>query len=337
MNLNRELKLAIYESSLDESDKEDLLNIVESTDDEEVLSDVFDILESYGSVYMEKKTREQYRIDRFKKKYDFKPTSQGSKEGTITVNGKKYELDMDVKKKTMSVPINKKGDTINVDRQTSAMMTGQSPKINLDENYFKLINNKRRDAILQQEVAHSDRHRSDIEYSKKSEREKMYKYMNDRYSAKHDDHANPREYEADRIAANKTDKSSIKRGVREYYKHVRNDNEEKINRAAINKSKIINEMNDLDYLSKKYERLREQMKKPIINQIKDKINKKDIYEGIEKSKRVKSSDIKKEIKSKFNTDADEDMKLRSKALEDKNIRDSKVYKDTYKIEYDNEK
>ena len=52
---------------------------------------------------------------------------------------------------------------------------------------------------------------------------------------------------------------------------------------------------------------------------------------------MKSSDIKKEIKSKFNTDADEDMKLRSKALEDKNIRDSKVYKDTYKIEYDNEK
>ena len=48
MNLNKELKLAIYESSLDKCDKEDLLNIVESTNDEDVLRDVMDMLtESY--------------------------------------------------------------------------------------------------------------------------------------------------------------------------------------------------------------------------------------------------------------------------------------------------
>ena len=41
----KELKLMIYESSLDVCDKEDLLTIVESTDDEEILSEVFDILE----------------------------------------------------------------------------------------------------------------------------------------------------------------------------------------------------------------------------------------------------------------------------------------------------
>ena len=44
MDLNKELKLMIYESSLDESDKEDLLDIVESTNEEEILSDVVDVL-----------------------------------------------------------------------------------------------------------------------------------------------------------------------------------------------------------------------------------------------------------------------------------------------------
>ena len=97
MNLNKELKLMIYESLLDESDKEDLLNIVESTDDEEILSEVFDVLESCDDIYMEKKTRDEYRIERFKKKFNFIPEEPGSKYGTIEVEGKTYNVRLDPK------------------------------------------------------------------------------------------------------------------------------------------------------------------------------------------------------------------------------------------------
>ena len=46
MNIIDELKLHIYESALDNEDKQDLLEIVESTDDIDVLNNVFDVLEA---------------------------------------------------------------------------------------------------------------------------------------------------------------------------------------------------------------------------------------------------------------------------------------------------
>ena len=51
MNINRELKLAIYESVLDDEDKTKLIDIVESTDDMSVLEDVIEVLEASEKVY----------------------------------------------------------------------------------------------------------------------------------------------------------------------------------------------------------------------------------------------------------------------------------------------
>ena len=78
----KELKLMIYESSLDESDKEDLLNIVESTDDEEILSEVIDVLEASKEEYDKLVEKGQkYRNGQRKSASDFSRTKNAIKTG----------------------------------------------------------------------------------------------------------------------------------------------------------------------------------------------------------------------------------------------------------------
>ena len=82
MNLEKELKLMIYESSLDNEYKEDLLNIVESTDDEEILSEVIDVLEASKEEYDKLVEKGQkYRNGQRKSASDFSRTKNAIKTG----------------------------------------------------------------------------------------------------------------------------------------------------------------------------------------------------------------------------------------------------------------
>ena len=95
------------------------------------------------------KTSKKYKLDNYLKKYDY----QGDKkQGTITVNGEKYNVDRDT---NSFVAKTKEG---NAPRQLSADLLNKDKTIILDKNFEKLKNNKRRDAMLQHEIAHHNNH-----------------------------------------------------------------------------------------------------------------------------------------------------------------------------------
>lgn len=112
------------------------------------------INESGDSIFTEKKTREQYRMEQFKKKYNFEPDDNGKSgknpnRGYITVDGKKYHVDIG---NSNYVVLN---GTI-YPRETEASLL--SDEIILSEEFFKLKNNNRREGILQHEIGHQKYH-----------------------------------------------------------------------------------------------------------------------------------------------------------------------------------
>ena len=106
-------------------------------------------------VLNEKKTREQYARESFKKKYKFEPSKEDPNIGTITdKSGKKYKVDMR-KNNMMNI------GGVNIKRQTMADLSSKDSQINLDKNFFKLKGSnkgERRDATLQHEIGHQNLH-----------------------------------------------------------------------------------------------------------------------------------------------------------------------------------
>lgn len=145
-SLNK-LKLDIYESSLDNENKYELIDIINMYRNKINKNDIF----------TEKKTREEYRVERFKKKYNFKPDKPGSKTGTITINGKTHRVDMDIKNKYMDTPIGKFYRAVSTDNLS------KDGKITIDKSFFDLKNDRRRDSILQHEVGHTKMHTINID------------------------------------------------------------------------------------------------------------------------------------------------------------------------------
>ena len=98
MVFNNELKLAIYESSLDSENKSDLINIVESTTDEEILLDVVDVLESVmgDDVYKYISEKVEFNpikkfIDKIKEIKDVKPREYDGPEKIKNYVDKNYD------------------------------------------------------------------------------------------------------------------------------------------------------------------------------------------------------------------------------------------------------
>lgn len=131
-----ETKLNIYEAYDDgyitQSEKFELLYMVEYesiTDDELIL---------------EKKTRDEYAREKFKKKYNFVPDKDdkyGDK-GTIIANGEKVPIDLG------------KSKYVDGDRRVTGVRYTDKNDILLDPIFFKLKNQKRRDAVLHHELTH---------------------------------------------------------------------------------------------------------------------------------------------------------------------------------------
>lgn len=105
------------------------------------------------NIFTEKATREEYRMSAFKKKYNYDP-----KEKTIVVNGETYKVDLDTKRKTMEVYNIVSGEKEATIRQTAADMGDPDSTIHISADFFKLKNNKRRDAVLQHEIGHIKLH-----------------------------------------------------------------------------------------------------------------------------------------------------------------------------------
>ena len=272
---------------------------------------------------MEMKSKEEYARRSFKKKYNFKEDKPGSNTGTITVDGKTHKVDM---KKSSTAKI---GDQ-EVPRQTANVMTGNDRKILLDKNYFKLKgshNNERRDAILQHEIGHGRLHGVDSDKDKKST--KVFK---------------------DTITKNTKDQSGLdiskikkcygvsghnlrktiydNNGAKDYVKDM-DKSKIKDREAAYSKAKKYEKSaahaNASEFEADRYaaNRTSERAVKKGVNNA-YRLAKQD--KSIKSANGLKNKDDIKNVRKYINNTQATDMKQRSKALKDKDLRDEKIYK-----------
>lgn len=287
-------------------------------------------------VYMiEKRTRDEYAREKFKKKYKFVPDKPGSNKGTITINGEKRHVDMGE-----SSMVNFGGqDTV---RQTAADINSKNGDILLDKNYFKLKNQKRRDAVIQHEVGHTKLHsvRGDsnvadprsfspknrgvarrnaynggkenlesmgketlkmfgIDPSSKSTR----KMLNDNLDA----------------AIGKSDKKYNERSKKNPY---RKEREELLKQAGKYRSKSSSHANEQEFEADRFAANRAGAKN-LKAGVREYTNKtKKMY----KNMKGLSNDQKKQLIKNYNKVNAIDQKARSKALKDKKLRDAELYK-----------
>ena len=128
------------------------------------------------SVFMEKKTREEYAREKFKKKHNFVPdqTKGGNDPNHGTFDrgdGTRRRVDMG---KSKSVPVSSVDDpSEDIDMPRATMVElgkpkNREPNYYLDRSFFKLKNGKRREAILQHEVGHDKFHNTNYTDSSES-------------------------------------------------------------------------------------------------------------------------------------------------------------------------
>lgn len=301
MNKLDQIKLKIFESydreMITESEKDELLYIIE------------------------KKTQEHYSRESFKKKYHFVPDKPGSDKGTITINGEKRHVDIG---KTKYAEF---ADTF-VTRQTMADIGGENGDILIDKNFFKLKNDKRRDAVLQHEFGHTKLHpmngesktadprtfspknkgisrRTIFNNGKKSLAEFGYS-MSDK---------NNRKMLNDTI--DDQCKNSEKYKERSDKNEYRKKREELLKHASKYVSKGSSHANEQEFEADKYAA--------------NKAGTKNLKSGIREYTRMYKKDYKKakipkEAIKDFNKETYTDLKARSKALKDKKLRDADLYK-----------
>lgn len=197
---------------------------------------------------MEMKSKEEYARISFKKKYDFKPDKPGSNTGTITVDGKKYNIDIrnrkyKVNKNQMKNIIKDAQNSLKEDpkvintvvkgkgkifTKSNYYSNNEPGEIILDKKYFKLKgsnNNERRDAILQHEIGHQhDKNK----YYQKDDDNKSRNNAHKIASKYNNEYVNDDEFIADRYSANKTSESANKKALRNYVKLDKKDNNKQV-------------------------------------------------------------------------------------------------------------
>lgn len=112
------------------------------------------MVENGPDLMLEMKSKNEYARRRFKKKYKFTPSKDDPNRGTVTIDGEKYTVDIGKGKSVeFDSPIH--GKQI-LPRSVITVMDDDF--IILNDDFFKLKNQKRRDAILNHEVAHTKLH-----------------------------------------------------------------------------------------------------------------------------------------------------------------------------------
>lgn len=170
---------------------------------------------TWAEEFTEKKTRNDYVRDRFKKKYKYDP-----KTNTIEVNGDRIKVDMD-DSYVRIIKDPETGEIYDNDLRDGTSIEMHPNKDNdlliLDKKFFRLKNDKRREAILQHELGHRKLHRYDAsepDDERKANEKHAQKYLKNKVN----DHLNFMELEADRFAANKAGAKQVIRGLRDFAK-----------------------------------------------------------------------------------------------------------------------
>jgi hypothetical protein len=307
----------------------------------------------YNLQYLqEMKTKEEYRRESFKKKYNYKPSKDNKDEGEITVDGKKYKVDMG-KSKTISV-----GNDI-APRATSSDLIYAGNKVYLDNNFFKLKGskkNQRRDAILQHEIGHSRLHGVKADPDKKSTKvfkntitkntedvwgqgaiSNMSKNERKRF---YEDQANIKDYVKDMDKSKIKDREKAYNTAKKYEKNSEHANasEFEADRYAANRTSASAMKKGLrNYYKVNNKDIKKEIKATQLNDIKDYISdlKNDSNPDIQKYgnhmdqefKNVKNQkSFEKKMQALANNKITTDIKQRSKALKDKDMQNIKLYK-----------
>lgn len=191
---------------------------------------MFNTLDTLNELFIEMKTREQYALDKWKKQYNFEPLNKQGNYGYITVNGEKHKVNLSGKYKQFSdgKMTNFSSVTGIVPRQYIGDTSSDIGTINLNKNYFKLKNKKRRDAILQHEIGHyvlqhlpdPEEKKHELKIKNNNDRYNMVKYIEDHIIKNKSDtnsHKDFQEIEADQYSANRIGSRHLKRAIRNGY------------------------------------------------------------------------------------------------------------------------
>ena len=275
---------------------------------------------------IEKRTRDEYAREKFKKKYKFVPDKPGSNKGTITINGEKRHIDMGKSKF-----IERDDDLL--DRVTSANVYGKNGEIVVDKNFFKLKNAKRRDAVLQHEMGHTKLHstrgdsatadpRSFSQKNRGIARRNLVNSLKEGYG--YDEHHKPDKAtkellgEVADVYVSKRDKRYAEKSEKNPYRKKR---DELLKQAGKYRVKSASHANEQEFEADRY----------AANKSGAKNVKRSAREYVRKdkktTKKLKGFDkLSKEEIKKQNKTEEADLKARSKALKDKKLRDAELYK-----------
>lgn len=243
----------------------------------------------------EMKTREEYARRSFKKKYNFKPDKPGSNSGTITVDGEKINIKMGADK-------------------TVAHLLDKDSTIDIkDKTFFKLKgsnNSDRRDAMLKHEIGHQKLH--NIHPDNKT-------VDNDKRSI------NQYRSSVSYLAGKDKDKLSLSmddiRDMNKYFKNATKDpskikeRDDSLNAAKKYASDKYPHAKDVEYEADRYSA--------------NHSSEGSIKRGIRNTYKVDKQSAKKSgftITPEKNREIADDIDRRSRALKDKKLKGSKVYK-----------
>lgn len=271
-------------------------------------------------VLNEKKTHEEYAKEKFKKKYNFVPDKPGSSKGTIEVDGKKYNIDIN-------------SDTI------ESKTGDKNGSIGVDNRFFKLKGSnksERRDAALYHEIGHQSLHNSNPKSETVDSKNRSQKYFrkeiknsiknktgadidDDPYSAADSLFRDkPRIISLiNRMPKDKAKEFIYKNGFDEddYLKDSKKEDQDRRDKD-FEKAKKFEKPKNPHLRAEEFEADRY-----AANRTSERAVKKSLanYNKISKKDSKLSKDVKSDV-------AQEDFKQRSKALKDEDLRDAKTYK-----------
>lgn len=151
-----QIRLRVYEyfnlGMITESDKDCFIAILDSLSD---------------NVVFEMKSRDEYSRNKFKAKYNFKSNNNDKykTKGNISVNGKEIPIDMskdnysddsgnNIPKTKLKKYLNNPDDERIISLNSTKVKSDDNNTVILDKKFFKLKNQKRRDALLHHELTH---------------------------------------------------------------------------------------------------------------------------------------------------------------------------------------
>lgn len=255
-------------------------------------------------------TSKKKKLDKYLSKYGYKGDS---KIGEITVNGKKYIVDRDTKSKTAVI------DGEALPRQTMTKLNDDSNTIYLDENFGKLKNDKRRDAVLNHEIGHLNLHKLSGKGSTDKHRENsinaIAKQSEKNPEIRKEITKQIKNMVPDSSRHNYTKNDKIKIDNLNKFKKYEDDNNEHANAVEFEADAYSSAQKNGDHLKRG---IREYYKRTKSDRSLDRQLAVVGLKGDEK--------IKNEVRKNFNKIGAQDMRLRAKALKDKSI-NKQVYRE----------